>query len=108
VSLKPESVEPAPGEAVAAAIHTVLRDSGRSAGPVEPSMLLAADLGLDSLDLAQAIVLLERTLGVDPFRAPPAATAAGGGATDRPRLRTVSDLIEIYTHALEPAPPPDP
>jgi len=101
VSLNPESVTPAPGEAVAAAIHTVLRDSGRPVGPVEPSMLLAADLGLDSLDLAQTIVLLERSLGVDPFRTP--AAAAG-----RPRLRTVSDLIAIYSHALELPPPPDP
>jgi acyl carrier protein len=104
VSLNPESVEPAPGEAVVAAIQTVLRDSGRSAGPVEPSMLLAADLGLDSLDLAQTIVLLERALNVDPFRERAGAATAAG----RPRLRTVSDLIEIYTHALELPPPPDP
>jgi acyl carrier protein len=53
-------------------------------------MLLAADLGLDSLDLAQTIVLLERSLGIDPFRqAPP----SGG----RPAIRTVADLISIYT-----------
>lgn len=103
MSLNPESVEPAPGEAVVAAIQTVLRDSGRSVGPVEPSMLLAADLGLDSLDLAQTIVLLERALNVDPFR-----ERAGAATAGRPRLRTVSDLIEIYTHALELPPPPDP
>ena len=55
-------------------------------------MLLAADLGLDSLDLAQTIVLLERSLGCDPFRS---ATSAG------PTLRTVSDLITIYSQALD-------
>ena len=79
-------------EAITAAIRTVLHDTGREAKAVEPTMLLAADLGLDSLDLAQTIVLLERTLGIDPFRqAPP----AGG----RPAIRTVADLIAIYTSA---------
>jgi acyl carrier protein len=82
--------------AVAAAIRGVLSDTGRDAKAVEPAMLLAADLGLDSLDLAQTIVLLERSLGVDPFRQPP---PAGG----RPPLRTVADLIAIYSSAL-PAP----
>jgi acyl carrier protein len=54
-------------------------------------MLLSSDLGLDSLDLAQTIVLLERSLGVDPFR----AEAAG-----RPSIRTVGDLITIYSEAM--------
>ena len=79
--------------AIAAAIRTVLHDTGRDATAVEPTMLLAADLGLDSLDLAQTIVLLERALGVDPFRQAP---SAGG----RPTIRTVADLISIYTSAL--------
>ena len=77
-------------EAIATAIRTVLHDTGRDAKAIEPTMLLAADLGLDSLDLAQTIVLLERSLGIDPFRqAPP----SGG----RPAIRTVADLISIYT-----------
>lgn len=80
-------------EAIAAAIRTVLHDTGRDAKAVEPGMLLAADLGLDSLDLAQTIVLLERSLGVDPFR-------SGTGA--RPAIRTVADLVGIYTQALVP------
>ena len=80
------------GAAVVAAIEEVLRDSGRGGRPVEPSMLLAADLGLDSLDLAQTIVLLERSLGRDPFRAPDAPAAA---------VRTVSDLVMIYSRALD-------
>jgi acyl carrier protein len=89
--------------AVAAAIRQVLHDTGRPAGPVEPPMLLGAELGLDSLDLAQTVVLLERSLGVDPFRAAP--PAAG-----RPALRTVADLAEIYAHALpsHPLEPPPP
>lgn len=79
--------------AVAAAIATVLRDTGRDVRPLEPPMLLAGDVGLDSLDLAQTIVLLERSLGIDPFRA-----AAPGAA--RAPLRTVSDLVAIYEAAL--------
>lgn len=81
------------GAAVADAIQMVLRDTGRGPKPVEPAMLLAADLGLDSLDLAQTIVLLERSLGVDPFRS---------AATSR-TVRTVSDLITIYESALNAA-----
>ena len=85
---------PAVAAAVVAAISAVLQDTGRGGRAVEPGMLLVADLGLDSLDLAQTIVLLERSLGVDPFR--DAAAAA-----PRPSLRTVSDLITIYSQALD-------
>ena len=88
-----------PLESIAAAIRTVLHDTGRDAREISPQMLLAADLGLDSLDLAQTIVLLERSLGVDPFRAAPASSP-------RPPIRTVSDLVAIYTTAL--ATPPSP
>lgn len=77
--------------AVTAAISAVLRDTGRGLRPIEPGMLLAADLGLDSLDLAQTIVLLERTLGCDPFRSASSTT---------PALRTVADLITIYSRSL--------
>jgi len=82
--------------AIAAAIVAVLHDTGRDARRVEPAMLLAADLGLDSLDLAQTIVLLERSLGVDPFRQAPTA--------GRPAIRTVGDLIEIYSAAVAASP----
>ncbi len=77
-------------EAVTTAIRSVLRDTGRDTKPVTPPMLLAADIGLDSLDLAQTIVLLERSLGIDPFRS---------ASTSR-TVRTVSDLVSIYDHAL--------
>ena len=87
-------MKPEVGEAVSAAIRSVLEDTGRDTKPVESMMLLAADLGLDSLDLAQAIVLLERSLGIDPFR-----------LASTPRtVRTVADLISIYTSALETSP----
>jgi len=73
--------------AVVAAIRQVLHDTGREPATVEQQMLLVADIGLDSLDLAQTVVLLERSLGVDPFRAP---------STVRPAVRTVADLVGIY------------
>jgi len=79
--------------AVVAAIRQVLRDTGREPAAVEPQMLLVADVGLDSLDLAQTIVLLERSLGVDPFRAPAQTPNKG---TVRPAIRTVADLVGIY------------
>jgi acyl carrier protein len=85
-------VTPVP-DAVVGAIRSVLRDTGRDAKAVDPSMLLVADLGLDSLDLAQTVVLLERSLGIDPFRS---------AAASRPTVRTVADLISIYTQALAP------
>ena len=71
------------------AIRTVLRDTGREADALSPESLLHADLGLDSLDLAQTVVLLEHSLGVDPFRAAAAV----------PALRTVADLRSLYSHA---------
>jgi acyl carrier protein len=87
-------MKPAVSEAVTTAIRSVLRDTGRDGREV-PAMLLAADLGLDSLDLAQTIVLLERSLGIDPFRSAPTTGP-------RPPIRTVSDLISIYSSALHP------
>ena len=83
-------MKPDVAASVATAIEAVLRDTGRNTKPVAPAMLLAADLGLDSLDLAQTIVLLERSLGIDPFRS---------AATSR-TVRTVADLISIYETAL--------
>lgn len=87
-------MKPQPAAAVAEAIAAVLRDTGRQASPLEPQMRLAGDVGLDSLDLAQTVVLLERSLGIDPFRAAPAAGP-------RPALRTVSDLVAVYSIALD-------
>jgi acyl carrier protein len=86
------SARDAVAEAIVVAVGQVFHDTGREARPVEPAMLLGTDLGLDSLDLAQTIVLLERALGVDPFR-------AGAAGTARPPIRTVADLVEAYRRA---------
>lgn len=85
-------MKPTAAQAVVDAIRTVLSDTGRTPGAIDAAMRLAGDIGLDSLDLAQTIVLLERSLGVDPLRNSSAAT--------RPMLRTVSDLISLYESAL--------
>jgi acyl carrier protein len=74
------------------AIRLVLHDTGRDAVALRPDTLLGSDLGLDSLDLAQTVVILERSLGVDPFRA-----AAGV-----PSVRTVADLRSLYAQASFP------
>jgi len=89
--------------AVVAAIRQVLRDTGRESAAVEPQLLLVADIGLDSLDLAQTIVLLERSLGVDPFRAPAQGPDKG---TARPAIRTVADLVGIYRQFAPVRPSP--
>ena len=78
--------------AVRAAIDAVYRDTARPPRDVAPGALLGADLGLDSLDLAQIVVLLERSLGVDPFRDP-----AGGGQGP---VRTVEQLVAAYARVL--------
>lgn len=84
-------------EAVREAIHAVYRDTGRATREIEADDLLGSDLGLDSLDLAQVVVLLERSLGVDPFRRPQPGVATTP-------IRTVGNLSAIYSSALAPAP----
>lgn len=82
--------------AIRAAVETVYRDTARSPRDVAADALLGADLGLDSLDMAQIVVLLERSLGVDPFRdhAP---------AAQRGPVRTVGHLVTLYSSALDSA-----
>lgn len=72
------------------AIRTVLRDTGREADALGAESLLQADIGLDSLDLAQTVVLLERALGIDPFRNAPAV----------PTVRTIADLRAVYSRSV--------
>lgn len=83
--------------AVRAAVGTVYRDTARPPRDVVPGALLGADLGLDSLDLAQVVVLLERSLGVDPFRDP--GRAANG------TVRTIGHLVSLYATALSASGP---
>lgn len=66
------------------AIREVLACSGRNCKLLRSGDALRADIGLDSLDLAQVVVLLEERLGVDPFRV--------GGEP----VRTLDDLEHAY------------
>lgn len=79
--------------AVRSALEAVYRDTGRPQRDVASDALLGTDLGLDSLDMAQVVVLLERSLGVDPFRdrAPTAPTGP---------VRTVRHLVALYAAAV--------
>lgn len=67
--------------AIVAAIGQVLHDTGRAANAVEPQMLLAADLGLDSLSISPRrsccwSVLWESILFGPHPRVPPAPPSA--------------------------------
>ena len=75
------------------AILVVYRDTVRPPRDTPGSALLGSDLGLDSLDLAQIIVLLERSLGVDPFR-------DARGSAPHPPTRTVDHLVALYAATL--------
>ena len=75
------------------AILVVYRDTVRPPRDTPGSALLGSDLGLDSLDLAQIIVLLERSLGVDPFR-------DARGSAPRPPIRTFDHLVALYAATL--------
>jgi acyl carrier protein len=79
--------------AVREAILAVYRDTGRPPRDTPAGAILGGDLGLDSLDLAQIIVLLERSLGVDPFR-------EARSSSPHPPLRTVEHLVTLYAAAI--------
>jgi acyl carrier protein len=75
-------------ESIRQAICEVLSQSGRSPKSLQPADELVGKIGLDSLDLAQVVVLLEQRLGVDPFR-------VRGQA-----IRTLDDLHQAYRRML--------
>lgn len=79
-------------------IKSVLRDKGQNVPELSDGAFLmrapsdmadAIAIGLDSLDIAQTIVQLERDLGTDPFR-----------AENPPQVRTLAELTSAYEDAL--------
>ena len=79
-------------------IGNVLRDKGQAVPKLADDIFLmrapsdntdATAIGLDSLDIAQTIVQLERDLGADPFR-----------SGNPPQVRTLSELANAYEDAL--------
>mgnify|MGYP001298847202 CR=1 FL=1 len=76
-------------KAILRIIGDTLVAKGLSAQGLELDSPVDSSLGLDSLDWAAVVVRIELETGVDPF-------AAGTVS----RLKTVSDLIELYVMAL--------
>lgn len=69
-------------------INKVRTDSGRETIDIQDAFSLTGELELDSLDLAQLVVAIEKELGVDPFR--------DGSAS----ARTVGELVSVYEKAV--------
>ena len=84
------------------AILVVYRDTVRPPRDTPGSALLGSDLGLDSLDLAQIIVLLERSLGVDPFRDAHAHQEIFAGLVGRRHERVGDDAVALGAHQVAP------
>ncbi|HEY4057772.1 MAG TPA: acyl carrier protein [Kofleriaceae bacterium] len=78
------------------AIYEVLRELALrhhpQLGAIKPEHVIVDELGLESLDVAQLVAVLEDRLGVDPF----ATTAITS-------VRTVADLCAAYRRALAPS-----
>lgn len=72
---------------ICSVINKVRTDSGREAIEICDDDALTGEIGLDSLDLAQMVVAIEKQLGVDPF--------CDGSAT----ARTLGELVAIYVKA---------
>ena len=70
-------------------INRVLVESGRAPRQIRDDDILTSTLGLDSLDLATAVVHLERELGVDPFRE---------GADE---VQTYGELVSLYELTID-------
>jgi acyl carrier protein len=71
-------------------VLSVAREKSPEMAGIENGQGLTAGLGLDSLDIARIIAVLELQLGVDPF-------ASLFAITD---VRTVGDLCTAYRTAL--------
>jgi acyl carrier protein len=79
-------------------VHRVVLRIARQRSPdvsgVENAQRLTAELGLESMDLARIIAVLELELGADPF----------AGLVSITDVRTVGDLCEAYRRALSQTP----
>lgn len=56
-----------PEQVIATAIETLLQRRGASGLQIMPESKLTADLGMDSLELAELSAILEDELGRDPY-----------------------------------------
>lgn len=76
-------------QTICSTITKVRTDSGREILELSDEHQLTGEIELDSLDLAQLVVALEKELGVDPFR--------DGSAT----ARTLGELVAVYSQAIQ-------
>ncbi|MCC7087355.1 MAG: hypothetical protein IT427_20325 [Pirellulales bacterium] len=74
---------------IEAVLWRVLEETGRAAKQARNEDFLLEQIGLDSLDLAQVVVLLDQRFGVDPFRKPGIV------------VRTFGDLVKVYAEAID-------
>lgn len=73
--------------AVLAAIRQVLEDKGLAAALDEDDVALGEDgVGMDSLDIATVVALLEEELDIDPFE------------HDDVKIGSLGDFIALYEH----------
>jgi acyl carrier protein len=75
-------------EKILSTVMDVARRRNPSLTAVRREQSLVGELGLDSLDLAQVVAMLEGELGFDPF-----ATSAIS------QVKTVGDLCEAYARS---------
>lgn len=66
-------------------MREIFRAKGLAVPDLTPATELGADLGLESLDLAELVIRLEEKTGKDPF--------ANGAPR---RIQTISDLAALY------------
>ncbi|MGD9644332.1 MAG: acyl carrier protein [Pirellulales bacterium] len=79
-----------PEQLVQFVVRRIIEQKGETAPTIENHQRLTADLGLESLDVAKVVAVLEVELEVDPF-------AQLVAITD---VRTVGDLCDAYRRAL--------
>lgn len=95
VGVMPDEIPPAESsdqtirETLCSIINKVRTDSGREQMELLDEHQLTGEIELDSLDLAQLVVAIEKELGVDPFR--------DGSAT----ARTLGELVAVYRQAIQ-------
>jgi acyl carrier protein len=73
-------------QAILTSIRTIADRKPGVPGLLQREHRLISDLGMDSMDIAELVAVLEEQLGDDPF-------AEAASIAD---VRTIGDLIEIY------------
>lgn len=81
------SFSPVALQSVIAVIEAYLTEQRRSFVPLRPETQIMTDLGLDSLALAEILILLEEKTGQDPF------------ASGFLEFTSIADLAALYSQS---------